>query len=411
MYSKNAIGYIYADNNFKTMKEENQNYRIISIDFMRGLVIVIMAIDHIRDLLHTTSLTNDPLDLATTSPALFMTRWITHLCAPIFVFLAGVSAYLTLVNQNDLSKTKTFLRSRGILLMILEITVVGFGVWFDIYFRTFLFQVIFAIGAGFFILSFLLKIPAKTLGIIGLCIVVLHNLTPLLTVNKETLLGFVWSLLFDRGFFKLGEGRGLMIGYAIIPWLGILLCGYGFGKVFTYESDRRSKVLLFTGLTAVTVFVLLRSFNLYGDRQPWSSQTTTLNTCFSFIDLTKYPPSLLYACATLSIMFFVLWLFDGKENCFTRIFVVYGRVPMFFYLLHWYIIHISMFVMIWAQGVEWKDMPFGLMEFGRPAEGVGLHLPYIYLYWICLIVGMYPLCNWYGKYKAKNRQIEWLKYF
>ncbi|PBQ31290.1 hypothetical protein CNR22_05765 [Sphingobacteriaceae bacterium] len=393
------------------MKELIKSSRISSIDFMRGLVIVIMAIDHIRDLLHTTSLTNDPLDLATTTPALFMTRWITHLCAPIFVFLGGVSAYLTFINQNDLSKTKGFLRSRGILLMILEVTVVGFGVWFDIYFRTFLFQVIFAIGAGFFILSFLLKIPAKTLGFIGLGIVILHNLTPQVHINKESALGFIWSLLFDRGFFKMGEERGLMIGYAIIPWLGILLCGYGFGQVFTFETKRRSRVLILTALAALFTFIILRFFNVYGDRKPWSLQSTPLNTFFSFIDLTKYPPSLLYACATLSIMFFVLYLVESKDNRFIRIFVVYGRVPMFFYILHWYIIHISMFVMIRLQGVEWAEMPFGIMQFGRPESGVGLTLPFIYLYWMCLIIFMYPLCRWYGNYKLTHKHIKWLKYF
>ena len=187
------------------MKDLTHSYRINSIDFMRGLVIVIMAIDHIRDLLHTTSLSNDPLDLNTTSPALFMTRWITHLCAPTFVFLGGVSAYLTLINQNDLVKTRKFLRSRGLLLMFLEVTVIGFGIWCDIYFRTFLLQVIFAIGAGFFILSFLLKIPSRILGLAGIAIIVLHNLTPLVTVNKESALGFVWSLFLTGDFLKWGK--------------------------------------------------------------------------------------------------------------------------------------------------------------------------------------------------------------
>ncbi|WP_317898529.1 DUF1624 domain-containing protein [Aurantibacillus circumpalustris] len=393
------------------MEKPNLNSRIISIDFMRGLVIAIMAIDHIRDLLHTTALINDPLDLNTSSPALFMTRWITHICAPVFVFLAGTSAYLTLINQNHLAKTKQFLRSRGLLLMFLEITVVGFGVWFDIYFRTFLFQVIFAIGAGFLILSFLLKIHAKYLGVLGVCILIFHNLTPLVHIDKGTALGFVWSLLFDRGFFKLGDDRALMIGYAIVPWLGILLCGFSFGKVFSLSNEKRSRILVLLALISLFTFILLRSFNLYGDQNPWSVQSTFINSFFSFINLTKYPPSLLYACATLSIMFFIMWLADNKNNRFMRIFVVYGRVPMFFYILHWYIIHISMFVMIRIQGVEWKDMPFGIMQFGRPDSGVGLHLPYIYIYWICLIILMYPLCNWYGNYKAKNRQIRWLKYF
>jgi len=386
------------------------SHRINSIDFMRGLVIVIMAIDHIRDLLHTTSLSNDPLDLSTTSPALFMTRWITHLCAPVFVFLAGVSVYLSIKDQNDISGSTRFLRKRGLLLIFLELTVIGFGIWSDIYFRTFLLQVIFAIGAGFFILSFLLRIPSRTLGLIGIAIIILHNLTPYVKIEKETPLGFIWTLLFDRGFFPIGENRGFMIAYPVIPWLGLMLCGFGFGEVFTRDTKKRLRILLIAGCTTFIAFAGLRYFNLYGDRSTWSVQSSNLHTFFSFINLTKYPPSLLYASITLSIMFFIMYLADQRDNFFTRIFVVYGRVPMFFYILHWYIVHLSMFVMIRLQGVEWSDMPFGVMQFGRPASGVGLHLPYIYIYWISLLICMYPLCRWFGRYKADNRHIGWLKY-
>lgn len=386
------------------------NQRISSIDFMRGIVIVIMAIDHIRDLLHITSMSHDPLDLATTGPALFMTRWITHLCAPVFVFLAGVSAFLYLNSKQNVLEAQLFFRRRGLLLMFLELTVIGFGIWFDIYFRTFLLQVIFAIGAGFFILSFLLKLSARTLGIIGLCIIVLHNLSPHVNVDKQTPLGVVWTLLLDHGFFKIGEDRGIIIGYAVIPWLGVLLAGFGFGKVFTYEASRRSRIFLTMAFASLLLFLVLRVPNLYGDRTSWTVQSTGLNTFFSFISLTKYPPSLLYICITLSIMFFILWLSDNKNNWFIRIFEVYGRVPMFFYVLHWYIIHISMFVMIRIQGVKWEEMTFGMMQFGRPASGVGLRLSSIYLYWLALIVCMYPLCKWYGEYKARNRQKKWLKY-
>lgn len=392
------------------MTELRKNSRINSIDFMRGLVIVIMAIDHIRDFLHTTSLTNDPLDLSTTGPALFMTRWITHLCAPVFVFLAGTSAYLTLLSQDNRLRTARFLRSRGLLLIFLELTVIGFGIWFDVYFRTFLLQVIFAIGAGFFILSFLLRVPARTVGIIGICIIVLHNLSPHVQIDKQTPLGFIWTLLLDRGFYQLGANRGLVVAYPVLPWLGILLTGYGFGKVFTLDGAARSRKLLTTGILALLTFIVLRSFNLYGDKSNWSVKDSVLHTFFSFIDVTKYPPSLLYVCITLSVMFFLLYLADKYENRLTELFAVYGRVPMFFYILHWYIIHISMFVMIRLQGVSWSDVTFGLMQFGRPEEGVGLRLPYIYLYWICLVAGMYPLCRWYGNYKARNRHIAWLKY-
>jgi uncharacterized membrane protein len=385
------------------------NRRINSIDFMRGLVIVIMAIDHIRDLLHTTSLSQDPLDLSTTTPALFMTRWITHFCAPVFVFLAGTSAYLYFTTQNDLLKAQRFLRQRGLLLMLLEVTVIGFGIWTDIYFRTVLFQVIFAIGSGLFILSFLLRVPARILGAIGLCIVAMHNLLPALKF-ENTFFDFARALLLDRGFFKTGEDRGLMVAYAVIPWLGVLLLGFAFGKTFTLPPEERRRKLLYAGGSALVIFAGLRVLNGYGDASHWSVQPSFLHTVFSFVDVTKYPPSLLYTAMTLCVMFFVLYLADGKDNLFINVFVTYGRVPLFFYITHWYIIHLSMFVMLFLQGIAWSDMPFGVMNFGRPSQGVGLELPYIYLYWICMVTAMYPLCKWYGKYKAFHPQKKLLKY-
>ena len=389
------------------MSEQTYNTRINSIDFMRGLVIVIMAIDHIRDLLYTS--THDPLDLATTTPALFMTRWITHLCAPTFVFLAGVSAFLTLKSQNNFLKTKSFLLKRGIFLIILELTVVGFGVWFDIYFRTILLQVIFAIGAGFFILSFLLRIPDRVIGAIGLFIILFHNLLPAVK-SENNVLEFIRTILTDRGFFKLSEDRGLMVAYPVIPWLGILMFGFGFGKIFTMPDQLRRRNLLIAGSVALLIFISLRLLNGYGDSKHWSFQASSLHTFFSFIDVTKYPPSLLYTAVTLAITFFVLCLADNKNNLFIRTLITYGRVPLFFYIIHWYVIHISMVIMIMIQGFEWKDMTFGLMQFGRPPSSVGLELPYIYVYWLSLIICLYPLCVWYGKYKASHRQITWLKY-
>jgi len=155
---------------------------------------------------------------------------------------------------------------------------------------------------------------------------------------------------------------------------------------------------------------VLRAFNLYGDPGLWSLQASPVFSVLSFINVTKYPPSLLYTAITLSVMFFILFLAEGKDNRLTRFFIIYGRVPMFFYLLHWYIVHICMFIMILMQGVSWQQMPFGLMKFGRPAEGVGIALPFVYLFWIFLILYMYPLCRWYGKYKAANRQKWWLAY-
>lgn len=383
--------------------------RLESIDFMRGLVIVIMALDHVRDLMHTTSMTQDPMNLSTTTPILFMTRWITYLCAPIFVFLAGTSAYLMLKSQNNLSETKRFLLTRGLWLIFLELTIVSFGIWFDVLFRTILLQVIFAIGFSFIILSFLLKLKSRTIGIIGLVIILTHNLVTLLQLNGTTGLGAVISAFFTPNIIPVGSVT-LASMYPIIPWLGIMLFGFGFGEIFELPSQERKMLLFKSSAIAFIVFIGLRTFNIYGDAALWSPQKSILYSFLSIINVTKYPPSLLYDAITLGVMFLVLGLSEGKSTAFTRFFLTYGRVPLFFYILHWYVIHSSMLVMVLLQGTAWKDVQFGPFSFGRPASGVGLELPFVYLFWISIILLFYPLCRWYGRYKAENRDKKWLSY-
>ena len=387
--------------------------RLNSIDFVRGLVIVIMALDHSRDLLHTTSLVQNPVDLATTTPGLFMTRWITHFCAPIFVFLAGASAWLMMKSQANPPATRRFLLSRGLLLILLEVTVVGFGIWADLQFRTFLFQVIFGIGSGFVILSLLSALPSRLLGLLGLAIISLHGLLPAEPFDHSGNGGagnLLLGLFFHGGFFKLDASHALIVGYPVIPWLGVMLLGFGFGEVFEMSPPKRKNILFWCGAGALLLFAVLRGFNLYGDPRPWTSQASGMFSLLSFLNVNKYPPSLLYVCVTLSVMFFVLCLAEGRSNRFMDAFITYGRVPMFFYLLHWYLIHLSMFVMLLLQGITWEQMPFGIMQFGRPEQGAGLDLPFVYLYWLCLVLVMYPLCRWYGRYKAAHREKKWLAY-
>lgn len=384
--------------------------RISSIDFTRGLVIVIMALDHIRDLLHTQGVNGDPLDLQTTTPGLFMTRFVTHFCAPVFVFLSGSSAFLLMKKQQQPQMTRRFLATRGLWLMLLELTVVTFGIWADLKFRTFLLQVIFAIGAGFVALSQLSRLPSRVVGYGGLAILLFHNALPQLSFPDNHAAGFTWSLLFQRGFFPLSPERGILIGYALVPWLGVMMLGYSFGELFTLEAAFRKRVLLFSGCAALVLFAVLRGFNLYGDPSPWTAQTSGLFTFLSFINVTKYPPSLLYLAITLGPMFFLLACSEQVKGPFGRFLITFGRVPLFFYLLHWYLVHASMFVIILLQGVSWQQMPFGLMKFGRPADGVGLPLWGIYVYWILLILSTYPLCRWYGKYKRTHSERKWLAY-
>lgn len=381
--------------------------RINSIDFTRGLVMVIMAIDHCRDLLHIGI---NPTDLTVTTPALFFTRWITHLCAPTFVFLSGTSAYLSYKNQNtSLKESQKFLRSRGLWLIILEFTVIGFAIWFDFKFRMFFFQVIAAIGFGFIILSFLMKLAPKTILIIGLIIIFCHNILGLLPISGTPF--SLLSPLFSFSLFQITPNTTFAIGYPPIPWLGIMLAGYGFGGViFDKPQKERKADLLKLGLGSLALFVIMRFINVYGDPAPWSTQKDSLYTFMSFMNLTKYPPSLLYTLTTLGISFIILSISDGVKNKFIDILSVYGKVPLFYYLIHWYLIHTIMFVMLYMQGFSTEDFVFGPFQFGRPVQPSGLELGSVYLVWLGLVICLYPLCKWYVNYKATHKDNKWLRY-
>ena len=337
--------------------------RIRSIDFVRGLVMVIMALDHVREFMHVNSLTQSPTDLATTTPALFFTRWVTHICAPTFVFLAGASAAIS-------GAKPLFLLKRGIWLIVLEFTVVTFGLWMDIRFRTLIFEVIGAIGAGFIGLAVLGRLPPKILGALGLLIIFGHNLFPP-----------------DVRMTTLPSERLFTLAYPPIPWFGIMLCGYAAKNLFT-----RQRLLLFLGVGALMLFILLRTINIYGDPNPWTKGL------LSFLDVTKYPPSLEFTLVTLGISLLLLSIKIKKDNAV----MVYGRVPLFYFIIHIYLIDLIMFGMVFLQGYHWKDLEFGVMKNGRPPN-TGINLAGIYVVWVCVVLALYPLCKLYGRYKVKYK--------
>ena len=384
--------------------------RIDSIDFTRGLVMIIMALDHVRDLMHTTALTQEPTNLETTTAGLFLTRWITHLCAPTFVFLSGTSAFISLKNNPDIQSGRKFLISRGLWLILLEFTVITLGLWADIKFRMMVFQVIGAIGLGLICLSFMLKLSAKTIGIIGLTIILGHNLLQGVSFNDNIPLRVFWAFLFRLDVFPVTPNFTFAVLYPFIPWFGIMLTGYACGQVFLLEEKKRRRTLLLTGLSVLAFFVILRFANFYGDPIPWKSQKSPLFTFLSFISIFKYPPSLLYTSLTLGIMFLTLAAADGVRNRFVSIVSVYGKVPLFYYILHWYLIHSLMFLLIFYQGFSWKELPFGAFQFGRPPANSGVELPYIYMIWAFVVITLYPLCKWYNGYKAAHREKKWLRY-
>jgi len=383
--------------------------RLQSIDIVRGIVMIIMALDHTRDMLHLTSITEQPTDLRTTTAALFFTRWITHFCAPTFVFLSGVSAYLSFKAKNDLRSSQAFFLTRGVWLIILEFTLVNFGIWFDPHFSVFIFDVIATVGFGFIILSLLLKASTKTLLITGLAIIFLHNLSSFIPMQSASLLTKISMMLVAPGAIPFGKNELFIMGYPPVPWLGIMLVGFGTGKLFELPESKRKQLFFKIGLITLALFLIVRSVNIYGDSFRWESQKSTLFTFLSFINVTKYPPSLVFCLLTLGAMFLLLSWVEGLQNKFAEIAMVYGKVPLFYFLVHWYILHPIMFLIVFLQGYQFSDLVFGV-NMGRPKGISGVNLWYTFLVWILVVIMLYPVCKWYGNYKESHKDKKWLRY-
>jgi uncharacterized membrane protein len=390
--------------------------RIPSIDIARGLVMVIMALDHTRDYLHIHA-AQSPTDLMTTTPVLFFTRWITHLCAPTFVFLSGASAWLSLygdsasaVQPPTLLRTgRRFLLTRGLVLIAIEFTLVNFGLLFDLRFRLFLFEVIATIGSGMILLSMLSRLRSKPILVIAILLFFGHDLALRFGMPVNPILNFIGSLLFGPGAFPLRSGRLLVIAYPVLPWLGIMLAGFCAGRLFNLPIERRRPLFLRLGLGAIGTFVLLRLSNWYGDPVPWTHQKSSVYTFLSFMNVNKYPPSLLFSLATLGILLLILSAAEGRDNALTRFLLVYGRVPLFYFVVHIYLIHLLMLLTVTIQGYPWSSLDFGPFKFGRP-DGAGISLGAIYLVWAAVVLALYPLCRWYGSYKSRHKEKTWLRY-
>lgn len=380
--------------------------RITSIDTVRGLVMVIMALDHLRDLLLQNSLTENPTDLSTTYPALFFTRWITHLCAPTFVFLSGVSAYISVKKSQNLKESRRFLLTRGAWLVLLEFTIITFGIWFDYGFHTFLFQVIAAIGFGFIFLSLFISKSSKIVLILGSIIIVFYSLLSLLPDSSiKTML----TPLFSISVFPFGT-RIFILAYSPIIWMSIMFLGYGLGEYFLREKQIRTAFFIKIAGIFAGIFLILRFINIYGDPVPWAINPKPFFTFLSFININKNPPSLDFCLCLLSICFLLLWISEkiGQEKLI--FFKIFGSVPLFYYLIHWYLIHAMMFVAFLVKGFRWSDFVFNEQTLGRPKSADGFTLPQVYLAWILFTILMYPICKWYSEYKKQHPEKTWLRF-
>ena len=384
--------------------------RISSLDVLRGLVIVLMALDHIRDFFGATPFA--PEDLTQTSVPLFFTRWVTHFCAPIFVFLAGASAYLygSKAGAKALSR---FLWTRGLWLIALEFLVINLSWMFEWPWNEgFIFvQVIWAIGVSMIVLAALIHLPLRAVGWFGLALVLGHNLLDGISPAAFGSLAWLWTILhIGWGWvpFNANQTFGLLVVYPLIPWVGVMALGYVFGQVMQWESARRIKWLWQAGLGLVLFFILLRATNWYGDPAHWAPQESgAVFSLLSFLNVTKYPPSLLFLCMTLGPGLLLLILFEKWNSTVTAFFEVFGRVPFFFYFLHFSVVHGSSrlyfyFVHGW-QTDFFSDQP------NQWPEGYALNLWLVYGAWFVISGGMYFLCRWYARYKFSHTH-WWLKY-
>lgn len=400
------------------MSNETLNQRIYSIDLLRGVVMMVMLIDHTREFVHAGAMQFDPTDLSKTSVAVFFTRWITHYCAPIFVFLAGTSIFLQKLNGKSVSELSRFLWTRGLWLVILEFTVVRFGIFFNLdYSVSFgMVQVIWAIGVSMILMAALIHLPTKIIGAFGIAMIVLHNLLDRFQVPPETAFmgtppadGWqsIWMILHQQGVVPIPGSTGLFVAYPLIPWIGVMAVGYAFGTFYAKETvGRRGKWLVVLGVTMTLLFVIIRLTNVYGDPSPWLGQETSGFTFLSFLNTTKYPPSLLFLLMTLGPAVLVLGItdrIDGKA-IWERICITFGRVPMLFYILQWFMAHLSGIAVSWLAGKDISYFFGNAMASGQsPPADAGFPLWVVYAAWAVGLIILYPLCSWWGNVKRRNK--------
>ncbi len=385
--------------------------RIQSIDLLRGLVMIIMALDHVRDYFHADAFLYNPLDLDKTNVPLFLTRWITHFCAPVFVFLAGTSAFLVGTRKGK-SELTSFLLTRGLWLIVLEFTIINFSWFFNPEFRLIALTVIWALAICMIILAGAIHIPFKAILILGLIFFVGHNFLDNVHVSGDGVGAVLWSLIHEQRVFEIGRFI-VFVGYPILPWAGIMFLGYCTGALYKKEVEvsYRKKMLLQIGVAAIVMFVLLRAINIYGDPSPWTIQRNFIFDALSFINVTKYPPSLLYGLITLGPALIFLALTENISGKISGFVVSLGRVPMFYYIVHLYLIHLLAVVAAVVTGYHFNDMVFVTWVTDSPnLKGYGFDLGIVYIVWVATVLVLFPVCIWYDRYKIAHKEKWWLSY-
>ncbi|MFT4074881.1 MAG: heparan-alpha-glucosaminide N-acetyltransferase domain-containing protein [Asticcacaulis sp.] len=387
------------------MIETDAPRRVELVDLLRGLALILMVLDHTRDYFHADALIFDPLDLEKTTPLLFFTRWITHLSAPVFVFLSGVSIWLQQRRGKTGWRLSGHLLARGLWLIGLELTVISFG--FNFGYPFFFLQVIYAIGASMVVMAVLHWLPGRSVLIIGIALVAGHNFFG--SIKAEDLQGadqIAWRLLMEPG--KL-DGLPSLVAYPLLPWLGILCLGYGFAPVFTLETLARRRAITLLAAGCLGLFVILRLPNLYGDQKPWEWQSNPGLMLLDILNVSKYPPSLDYTLLMLGLALCLTLTLTHLPRVIQAPLLTFGRTPFLTYLLHIYIVHGVATVFGLITGAPIGHFTNFISQPEPAPAGWGLNLWQVYLAWLVILCLLYPVSRAYGRYKLKRRQ-WWLGY-
>lgn len=385
--------------------------RLRSVDALRGLIMIIMALDHTREFFHSGAMTFQPEDLARTTPVLFFTRWITHICAPVFMFTAGLGAFLWLRRGRTTGQLAAFLWKRGLWLVVLELTVLRFAMNFSLVNGIVMLSILWALGWSMVVLGFLVRLPVRVLAVLSIGVIVTHNLADSVMAAQFGAADWVWNILHQPGVFRVGE-VSVLAAYPLVPWIAVMAAGYCFGPVVTLDPIRRRWWMARIGLGLTLGFLVVRGINVYGDPIRWSAEVPGM-TALSFLRCSKYPPSLDFLLMTLGPALLLMAWLDRLVFTKTNPFIVFGRVPLFYFLVHMFVIHALTF-------------PFALIRYGRvafllnPAPSIGgpanLYPPnygyplwIVYAVWVTVVALLYPLCLWFARLKER-RSDWWLSY-
>lgn len=382
-----------------------RSLRLEPVDLLRGVVMILMALDHTRDFLGVTGV--NPTDPGQTTIPLFFTRWITHFCAPVFFLLTGTGAYLSLRRKSK-RQLSAFLFTRGVWLIFLELTLfrcLGFQFNFD--YHVTLLNVLWALGWAMIVLSALLHVPVWLTTALGLVMIAGHN-----SLDSIQSLNPVWSVLHRCNFIVKLPQHSVFVAYPLIPWIGVTAVGYSLGQIYAWTRQRRRAFLLLAGLGASAAFLIFRGINAYGDPLRWSTQKSAAFTALSFLNTNKYPPSLLFLLMTLGPALVFLWAVDERTLRLLHPVLTFGRVPLFFFLLHIPLIHLIAVAVCYVRyaHVHWmfESPTIAQFPFTSP-PGWGFSLRFVYLFWICIVIALYPLCRWFADVKQRRRT-AWLSY-